>query len=145
MRMEAEHSWAGRLYYLSWRAGARQLTWDEAATLCLSRGQQLLSLDTSAETEHFLQLLVREGEPWTWTGGRLDTNKTVVAWPGGREDPVQRGRFPWSDQGLRGPQPDGANSEDCVAILNNIYQDGVKLHDESCRHEKHFICETFLQ
>ena len=68
-----------------------------------------------------------------------------------------RGAAPWSGQGLRGPQPDGQNSEDCVAVLNNIYQvrttlssesyycsccqDGVKFHDEGCSHQKPAVCE----
>ena len=73
-------------------------------------------------------------------------------------------------QGLRGAQPDGLNAEHCVAVLNNIYkarhcaknqwhtyrillihikiiihktlsQDGVRIHDVSCRAKKPTACE----
>jgi hypothetical protein len=28
-----------------------------------------------------------------------------------------------------------------LGVLNNFYQDGVKLHDISCHHVKHVVCE----
>lgn len=40
-------------------------------------------------------------------------------------------------------QPDNRESggENCLAILNNFYKDGVKWHDVGCSHEKSIICE----
>ena len=49
------------------------------------------------------------------------------------------GRYPWSDRGNRGPQPEG--NGDCLAILNNVYNDRVKYHDVACHHTKPTICE----
>lgn len=45
------------------------------------------------------------------------------------------------------PQPDnreytqGGAEEECMAILNNLYEDGIKWHDIACHHRKPFICE----
>lgn len=33
------------------------------------------------------------------------------------------------------------NEEACIAMMNNIYSDGVHWHDVACHHEKHFVCE----
>ena len=49
------------------------------------------------------------------------------------------GRYPWSDRGFSGPQPEG--NGDCLAILNNVYNDRVKYHDVACHHTKPTICE----
>ena len=39
-------------------------------------------------------------------------------------------------------QPDNREgNEFCVAVLNNFYSDGVKMHDVSCHHKKPTICE----
>merc|ERR1739842_267072 len=32
--------------------------------------------------------------------------------------------------------------EDCLAILNNFYNDGVKFHDVGCSHTKPTVCEA---
>ena len=77
-----------------------------------------------------------------WTGGRLSQDKRTVSWESGVQELVTRGLHPWSPQGLRGPQPDGEGAEHCVAILNNVYNDGVKLHDVGCDHDKPTICEN---
>lgn len=45
------------------------------------------------------------------------------------------------------PQPDnrehyqGGPEEECLAILNNLYDDGVHWHDAACKHRMPFICE----
>ena len=55
---------------------------------------------------------------------------------------VRPGAWPWSRNGFRGPQPDGGNSEVCVAVLNvDFYPDGAKFHDVTCDHMKPTICE----
>ena len=52
------------------------------------------------------------------------SDKGTLSWENGRSEWIIRGRFPWSTEGLRGPQPDGGQgSELCLAILNNVYND----------------------
>merc|ERR1712059_170194 len=55
---------------------------------------------------------------------------------------------PWSPTGhLKKSQPDNAEfginntTESCLALLNNIYEDGVKWHDVACYHRKNVLCE----
>lgn len=54
----------------------------------------------------------------------------------------------WSANGGIGqPQPDnrelqqGGANENCLAVLNNFYNDGVHWHDVACHHRKSFVCE----
>ena len=68
-------------------------------------------------------------------------DKRTLIWENGRREGISRGRHPWSFGGSRGPQPDGQGSEDCLAILNNVYNDGVKFHDVGCSHRKPTVCE----
>jgi len=45
------------------------------------------------------------------------------------------------------PQPDnreavmGGSQENCLAILNQFYKDGVNWHDVACHHFKPWVCE----
>lgn len=45
------------------------------------------------------------------------------------------------------PQPDnreaiqGGAPENCLAVLNQFYNDGVNWHDVACHHKKPWICE----
>lgn len=45
------------------------------------------------------------------------------------------------------PQPDNREEiqngapENCLAILNNFYGDGINWHDVACHHRKPFVCE----
>ena len=63
----------------------------------------------------------------------------TLVWQNGRSERISRGRYPWSHAGFSGPQPEG--NGDCLAILNNVYQDRVKYHDVACHHKKPTICE----
>lgn len=44
-------------------------------------------------------------------------------------------------------QPDNAEHklnttpEDCLALLHNVYKDGIKFHDVACYHPKATVCE----
>ena len=44
-------------------------------------------------------------------------------------------------------QPDNAEfyvngkNESCLAVLHNVYDDGIKFHDVACYHRKSFVCE----
>ena len=62
-----------------------------------------------------------ENVPFFWAGGQISRSKTTLSWENGRSEGITRGRHPWSFGGFRGPQPDGDGSEDCLAILNNVY------------------------
>jgi hypothetical protein len=54
----------------------------------------------------------------------------------------------WSAAGaLGGPQPDNreqaekGRDEACLAVLNNLYGDGLQWHDVACHHVKPVICQ----
>merc|ERR1711935_950310 len=84
---------------------------------------------------------------WFWSGSGIrmaPTNSTPPFWP----------YQPWSHTGHRSQfeerdigQPDNAeflingNTEACMAIFNDIYEDGLAWHDAACYHKKFFICE----
>jgi hypothetical protein len=49
---------------------------------------------------------------------------------------------------IKKPQPDNREfiqqngaPENCLAVLNNFYNDGVHWHDVACHHRKPFVCE----
>ena len=69
----------------------------------------------------------------------LFSYRGTLVWQNGRSERISRGRYPWSHAGFSGPQPEG--NGDCLAILNNVYQDRVKYHDVACHHKKPTICE----
>ncbi|PNF19019.1 hypothetical protein B7P43_G11808 [Cryptotermes secundus] len=60
-----------------------------------------------------------------------------------------RAQNDWSETGgIKKPQPDNREfiqqngaPENCLAILNNFYNDGVHWHDVACHHRKPFVCE----
>lgn len=76
---------------------------------------------------------------WFWANNRKvipDTNQTT--W----------NDLPWSQTGHNlVPQPDNAEfgingtPESCMAILNDLYEDGIKWHDIACYHKKPVLCE----
>jgi len=100
---------------------------------------KLISLDSKEKSEHFLRLVGQDRAPYFWAGGRLSRDGRSLSWQNGKTESVRRGQHPWSFTGRTGPQPDGG--EICLAILNNVYRDGVKYHDVSCHHRKPVICE----
>ena len=56
-----------------------------------------------------------------WAGARLSSDKMEMTWENGRREKIIKGRHPWSFTGTSGPQPDGQDTEDCLAVLNNFY------------------------
>lgn len=88
---------------------------------------------------------------WFWSGSGVrmaPTNSTPPFWPS----------QPWSHTGHRSqfedqdvPQPDNAeflingSTEACMAVFNDVYDDGVSWHDVACYHRKFFICEDSNQ
>jgi len=136
------HVFQGRNYILSWRERRNSFSWDAARNYCSSRGMRIVSLDTTAKRDHFMQQVAADGSPYFWAGGRLSPDKRSVRWENGRSEGISKGRHPWSFTGSRGAQPDGQGSEHCLAILNNFYNDGVKFHDVGCSHRKPTVCEA---
>jgi len=139
---QGNHVFQGRSYLLSWKEGQNHFSWSQARSYCSRKGMRIVSLDSTAKKEHFLGLLASQGVTYMWTGGRISSDKRTLTWENGRGETITRGRHPWSFAGLRGPQPDGQGSEDCLAILNNLYNDGVKFHDVGCSHDKPTVCEV---
>ena len=82
----------------------------------------MVSLDSIAKRDHFLQQVAADNAPFFWAGGILSSDKTLLGWENGQVESIIQGRHPWSFAGSRGPQPDGQNSEECLAILNNVYE-----------------------
>merc|ERR1739844_235155 len=76
--------------------------------------------------------------PYFWTGGQKSGTNPTVNWPNGARSVPE-----WSNTGgARRPQPDNREgNENCVAILNNFYNDGIKFHDVACHHRKPALCE----
>ena len=81
----------------------------------------MVSLDSPAKRDHFMQQVAADRAPYFWAGGRISRNKGSLTWENGRSEGISKGRHPWSFTGSRGAQPDGQGSEDCLAILNNFY------------------------
>ncbi|XP_069676443.1 uncharacterized protein [Periplaneta americana] len=140
-----------------------ELNWSEAREFCRARCMELVGLETKAENEFVKQHIDKGHVRFAWTGGRkcnfagcdrADLKPISIYgwfWTGSLQKmPPTTNRLDtdWSDSGGIGrPQPDnreyiqGGAEEECVAILNNFYDDGIRWHDVSCHHRKPFICE----
>merc|ERR1712173_265226 len=100
------HSFGGQEFLVSWR------------------------LDSAAKEREISGLLVREGQPYFWTGGRVNHSQRSVTWPSGRTTTQHR----WSSG-----QPNNAEgNENCLAIIVK----GVPgFNDVACHHRKPIICQ----
>lgn len=166
------HFFNGHKYAFSWRvpdAGSR--TWFFARNWCRDRCMDLVSMETGQENEEMKRIVGREvprGQS-VWTSGRLcnfnddckrpdlqpiKVNGWFWATPRIRMLPSdQRGPFrnprgvvnDWSSRGQCGAQPDQCNQrfdEACMSVGNNLFNDGIGWHDETCEdRQKAFICE----
>jgi len=156
----------GKGYLLSWREPSLrgvEEDWLGARNYCRQRCMDSVSLETSAENEWIKEKLVNENVKYIWTSGRLcDFNGcdrpdlqpvNVNGWFWTAElqklaPSTNREQNDWSASGGIGqPQPDnreaqqGGASENCLAVLNNFYNDGVNWHDVACHHRKPYVCE----
>jgi len=138
-RPKGNYQFEGRNYLLTWRQHRNNFDWSGGVRFCEQQGMKLISLDSKEKSEHFLRLVGQDRAPYFWAGGRLSRDGRSLSWQNGKTESVRRGQHPWSFTGRTGPQPDGG--EICLAILNNVYRDGVKYHDVSCHHRKPVICE----
>merc|ERR1719410_2870581 len=136
---KGNYQWEGKSYLLTWRTGRNNFAWNEGVSYCRSQGMKLISLDSKEKADHFLSLVGSDRAPYFWAGGEVSSDSRRLTWQNGQSEPVTRGQHPWSFTGRTGPQPDGG--ERCLAILNNVYRDGVKFHDVACHHRKPVVCE----
>merc|ERR1739848_483599 len=138
---QPNHDFGGKSYLVSWRSGCTSFSHGEGAAFCRSVGMQPLSLDTPAKERHFTGLVAQERQKYFWTGGNVNHGRNPsIRWPSGRTTTSRL----WSNTGgANRPQPDNREgNENCLAVLNNFYNDGVKFHDVSCHHRKPVICES---
>ncbi|XP_045612374.1 uncharacterized protein [Procambarus clarkii] len=133
---------SGRAYHLSWcHDSGRTYTWEQASRYCaaLGHGFQALSIETQPEQHFIATIIVKHYVTDIWTSGNKINNRFWV-WASG----VASTYTNWSLTGRRGvPQPDNTEgNEDCLAVLNNHYNDGVSWHDSSCYRFRRVICEA---
>ena len=127
---EPNHSFGGQQFLVSWRLGCTSFTASEATAYCQANGMTAVSLDSSAKEREFSSLLVREGQPYFWTGGRVNHGARSVTWPSGRTTSQHR----WS-----AGQPNNAEgNENCLAI---IVKGTPGFNDVACHHRKPVICQ----
>merc|ERR1712168_500421 len=137
---KGNYQWQGNDYLLTWRMGRNNFDWRGGVSFCKSKGMKLISLDNKEKAEHFLRLVATDRSPYFWSSGQISRDSRTLTWANGKTEPIARGQHPWSFTGRTGPQPDGG--EICLAILNNVYRDGVKFHDVACHHRKPVVCEA---
>ncbi|XP_067013814.2 uncharacterized protein [Anabrus simplex] len=158
--------WNGKGYFFSWRdpqTAGQDEDWLGARNFCRQRCMDLVSLETQPENEYIKRKIVEGQQKYIWTSGRLcdfdGCNRPdlqplhINGWFWTAElvklpPTTDRIQNDWSHTGGTGmPQPDnrefhqGGASENCLAVLNNFYQDGVHWHDVACHHRKPFVCE----
>ncbi|CAL4074651.1 unnamed protein product, partial [Meganyctiphanes norvegica] len=137
----ADDTNGGSSYHYSWRHdGNRKYPAGQAVSYCnrLGGGWKAISIEDSSENSFVSRVISGERLDYIWTGGTK--SGSGWRWPSGGSF---RG-LAWSHTGgAQRPQPDNRESggENCLAILNNFYRDGVKWHDVGCSHQKPIICE----
>ncbi|XP_003489802.1 uncharacterized protein LOC100748578 [Bombus impatiens] len=157
----------GKGYYYSWadpRTNGQELDWLAGRNFCRQRCMDLVSLETSTENEFIKSRIVQNNVKYIWTSGRLCDFKGcdrpdlqplhINGWFWTAElqklaPANDRANNDWSESGGIGkPQPDnreaiqqGGAPENCLAVLNQFYNDGVNWHDVACHHKKPWVCE----
>nr|ANV21369.1 C-type lectin [Panulirus homarus] len=132
----------GRAYHFSWcRNYGQRYTWHDAVHYCnsLGNGFQAVSIEDKPEDDFIKYVLSIENIPHVWTSGNK-LHSYYWTW----QSNVNTGYTNWSHTGRRGlPQPDNdEQNENCLAVLNNHYNDGITWHDSRCDALKHVICEA---
>ncbi|KAJ1528667.1 hypothetical protein ONE63_007061 [Megalurothrips usitatus] len=157
----------GKGYYFSWKDAStanQQMDWLGIRNWCRQRCMDSISPETSVENEYIKKKLVDDKVKYIWTSGRLCDFKgceervdlkplNVNGWFWTAElkklaPTTDRTQNDWGySGGINKPQPDnreliqGGAPENCLAILNNFYNDGVHWHDVACHHKKPWVCE----
>ncbi|KAK7072150.1 Lectin C-type domain [Halocaridina rubra] len=130
----------GSEYHYSWvHDGGKERTHDSAVSYCnrLGGGWVPISIETSGENSFVTRVISQHKLDYIWTGGVKSGSNW--RWLNGGSF---RG-LGWSPNGgFKRPQPDNREGdENCLAVLNNFYKDGIKWHDVACHHPKPIICE----
>merc|ERR1712212_540271 len=137
----ADDSFGGSQYHYSWRHdGNQKYSAGGARSYCSrqSGNWKAVSIEDSSENSFITRVITGERLDYIWTGG--EKRGSGWSWPSGNSF----NGLAWSHTGgARRAQPDNRErgGENCLAILNNFYQDGVKWHDVGCSHTKPVICE----
>ncbi|KAG7205668.1 hypothetical protein KM043_007618 [Ampulex compressa] len=156
----------GKGYYYSWadpRTKGQEVDWLSGRNFCRQRCMDLVSLETSPENEFIKSRIVQNNVKYIWTSGRLCDFKGcdrpdlkplhINGWFWTAElqklaPTTNRAQNDWSPTGGIGrPQPDNREAlqqgapENCLAVLNQFYKDGVNWHDVACHHKKPWVCE----
>ncbi|KAK7864419.1 hypothetical protein R5R35_000460 [Gryllus longicercus] len=159
-------TFGGKGYFFSWKdpsVAGQEEDWLGGRNWCRKRCMDLVSVETHAENEFVKSRIVEGRQRYIWTSGRLCDFKgceradlqprNVNGWFWTAEltklpPTTDRRQTDWSPSGgFNKPQPDnreflqGGASENCLAILNNFYNDGVHWHDVACHHRKPWVCE----
>lgn len=133
----------------------KRFDWLDARNFCREYCMDAVSIETEEENALIYDLIKRHDIPYIWTSGRIcdfegcEGRKDLLPlnlygwfWSANRRKIFQTNRTPprwsynpWSRTGHKKvPQPDNAEfdinqtSEACLAILNNVYKDGVNWH-----------------
>ncbi|XP_069954378.1 uncharacterized protein [Cherax quadricarinatus] len=132
----------GKAYHFSWcHDGGRSYTWLTAVYYCagLGNGFQPVSLESRREQDFISTIVIQHYISDVWTSGNTISSSSWT-WLSGASSAYTN----WSRTGRRGlPQPDNdEGNEQCLALLNNHYNDGVTWHDSNCNNQRHVICEA---
>lgn len=141
-------------YYSATEPDADRFTYDTARAFCKARCMEPMSLETQEEYDLITNYMRQHKIPYLWTSGRVCPkspcsvdNRSTWKWLGSGH-PIDSSEYipdgwtdrPWSQTGhFKKIQPDNAeyrlngNAEDCLALLYNVYQDGIKFHDVACK------------
>lgn len=146
----------------------QRVDWLKARNICREYCMDAVSMESQEENDLIIKLVESNDVPYIWTSGRLcdfegcegrsdllPLNLNGWFWSADRvkiqptnQKPVGWAYNPFSQTGhKKEPQPDNAEydinktPESCLAMLNNVYNDGIGWHDVACYHEKPFVCE----
>lgn len=139
----------------------QMVSWLDARNICRQYCMDSISIETQKEFNMVKKVLEDFLVGYLWTSGRVcdvpECGSRLNQWywthnnkklPSAGKKPVGWSMNPWSQTGFKQQsQPDNAEfdvngkNESCLAVLHNVYDDGIKFHDVACYHKKAFICE----
>ncbi|XP_045605538.1 L-selectin [Procambarus clarkii] len=130
-------------FHFSWCRDQRTFTWDQANVYCKTLGTnfQPVCIEDGEKNGFITEIIARHPVQFIWTGG---SRRGLNYWRWLNGSPLYYTK--WSPTGGQGqPQPDNREgNEECLAVLKNLYNDGIVWHDVACHHVKPVICEATL-
>ncbi|XP_076043840.1 L-selectin-like [Oratosquilla oratoria] len=140
-------------FFFTWFVYGKQgLSRQQSEMFCRQRCMDLVHFDDLDVANAVMDLVEKSGVQYIWTSGTLQSGRNPVwYWKPTGKIIGPEARTYWSNTGgLNEPQPDnqegriGGETEACLAVFNNVYNDGVKWHDVACHYKKPFVCmKTF--